>query len=195
MDNSAPYDNAYTASYNYVKTLLEEKSPTPPPNAPPTQPQLGRTIKLDPNTQQPYPMTPSGQAVPFTEALKGTISKNPLSELFFSAQNIEAVQQGIRYLVYTQSCNKYVIDRQSEENLRIVMRSIYLQNAKHQSVNVVEQVRELNAIVLRWCVPKIVNEIDSYLQYRNEISKNPTPIERSQNDNVFGTKVLELKQF
>ena len=193
MENSAPYDNAYTASYNYVNTLMEDNSSTP--NAPPSQPQIGRTIKLDPNTQQPFQLNPSGQTVGFNEALKGTISKNPLSDLFFSVQNIEALQQGIRYLVYTQSCNKHVIDRQSEADLRIVMRSVYLQNAKHQPDNVVEQVRELNTFVLRWCVPKIINEVDSYLQYRNEISKNPVPIERSQNDNVYGTKSLELKQF
>jgi hypothetical protein len=111
-------------------------------------------------------MSTKGESTNFNEALKGTISSNPLSKLFFSAQNIEALQQGIRYLVYTQSCNKHIIDRQSEDDLRIVMRSVYLQNAKHQPVNIVEQVRELNAIVLRWCVPKILNEVDAYMHFQ-----------------------------
>lgn len=203
MDNSASYDTAYTNNHNYIKSFLEGENtdstgtrPIPPPNTPSTQPTLGRTIKLDPNTQEPFPLfARSGESTNYNEALKGTISSNPISKLFFSAQNIEALQQGIRYLVYTQSCKKYIIDRQSEEDLRIVMRSVYLQNAKHQPDNITEQVRELNTIVLRWCVPKILNEIEGYIQYRSEISKNPVPIERSKNDNVYGTKTLELKQF
>lgn len=198
MDNSASYDTAFTDS-SFLGDASTKNSQTPtsqtPPNAPPTQPTIGRTIKLDPNTQEPFPMFGKGVSANYNEALKGTISSNPLSKLFFSAQNIEALQQGIRYLVYTKSCNKHVIDRQSEEDLRIVMRSVYLQNAKHQPDNIQEQVKELNTIVLRWCVPKILNEIDAYMQYRSEISKNPIPIERSKNDNVYGTKTLELKQF
>ena len=141
-------------------------------------------------------MFPKSQDVKFQgDALKGIIQTNPLSSLFFSKDNIDALQQGIRYLVYEQSCKKHIIDRQSDEDLKIVMRSIYLQHAKHQPINIQQQVIDLNKEVLRFCVPKILNEIDAYLAYRSEITKNPEPIARSQNVNNTGTKTLELKTF
>jgi hypothetical protein len=154
----------------------------------------GRVGILDNTAQKAFELSPESQEVNFqTDALRGVIQKTPLSETYFSADNVNLLQDSIRYLVYQQSCNKHVIDRQSDEQLMIVMRSIYLQNANHQPFNIKEQVQTLNRMVLEFCVPKILGEIEAYLGYRSEISTNPDPIARSTNVNIKGTKTLEIK--
>lgn len=129
------------------------------------------------------------------DALKGNVAGDDLSRVYFSQQNVAALQQGMRYLVWKGSCEKHVIGNQSEDELRIVMRSIFLQNAKHQNFNILEQVRELNSKVLDFCVPRILGEIKMYAAYRDKVSTLPVPLDMGKNESIKGTKVLELKQF
>ena len=57
-------------------------------------------------------------------------SGNCVSELFFSRDNIDIIQEGIIKSVYLRSNNEYKIGKQSEQELTIIMRSIYFQNSK-----------------------------------------------------------------
>ena len=125
----------------------------------------------------------------------GNRERTPLSDIFFSQTNIDALQEAIRYQVFRQSEDHVVIERQSEVDLRIIMNSIYLEYAKELPYDIVGQVRNLNTIVLAQTVPKIVREIQMYLTYRNDISSLPTPMERSVNMSNRGTKTLETKRF
>ena len=55
------------------------------------------------------------------------LDKTTLSKLYFSSKNIDLVQEKIKNVVKTATENKISIDRQSDDELLIVMRSIYLQ--------------------------------------------------------------------
>jgi hypothetical protein len=44
---------------------------------------------------------------------------------------MENIQNGIIHSVYDMSNKQYLIYKQSDNTLKIIMRSIYLQNAKH----------------------------------------------------------------
>jgi hypothetical protein len=90
-------------------------------------------------------------------AKTGIHTSNQLNTLFFSAKNIAAIQHGIRYNVYTRSNKKYIIGNQSEQELKIVMRSVYLQNSKNLDFNIIDQTRELNAVVLAFCVDQVLS--------------------------------------
>ncbi len=125
----------------------------------------------------------------------GNRERTPLTDVFFSRTNIDALQEAIRYQVFQQSVDHVVIDRQSEVDLRIIMNSVYLEYAKELPYDIVGQVRNLNKIVLQQTVPKIVREVQMYLTYRDDISQLPTPLERSVNVSNRGTKTLETKQF
>lgn len=127
------------------------------------------------------------------EAIKSIHGKNELSETFFSRKNIDALQEGIRYTVYKKSCGKYVIGKQSETDLIIVMRSTYLQYGEYKPYGILDQVRELNKRVLEYCVPKILEEIKLYMYYRKDISQMPIPLERGEYISSKGTKVLEQR--
>lgn len=130
-----------------------------------------------------------------TEAIQGIHTKTPLNDLFFSQRNIDALQLGIRNLVANKTNNDFVIGNQSEVELQVVMRAIYLSDAKHLPYDIVGQVRELNAKVLDYCVPRILEEIRMFNHYKNDVSKLPMPLERGQFSSAKGTRFLERKEF
>lgn len=127
------------------------------------------------------------------ESLRSIHEKNELSDLFFSRQNIDYIQDALRYMVYIKSCKKHVIDKQSETELVIVMRSIYLQYGEHKQYDIKKQIRELNIAVLNYCVPKVLEEIKQYLYYKKDISVLPVPMDRGEFVSSKGTKVLDMK--
>lgn len=141
-----------------------------------------------------FEKTPMKQDLTFRQdAIRGIHDKNTLNDVFFGSSNIDALQHGIRYLVWLNSCKKHTIGNQSEDELKIIMRSIYLQFSKNQPFNILEQVKELNAKVLEYAVNNILHEIDIYLNFRKDVSQLPIPMQRSTNVNTKGSKTLEMK--
>lgn len=130
-----------------------------------------------------------------SEATVGQLQRSPLSDLFFCADNINALQDAIRYRVWVETDKRYVIGRQSDTELKIVMRSIYYQNAMHKPTDVVGQVRDLNSKVLDWVVPEVLSNLKQYEVYRKDASTLPVPMDRAQLSTQKGTKVLEQKTF
>lgn len=117
-----------------------------------------------------------------------------VSGVFFSQLNFDVLHEAIRYLVYKYSECKHRIARQSDRELEIVMRGIYLQHAKNNPFNVLEQVRELNAMVLDFAVPRILREIAMYTTYKDAVFKNPTPLERPSFVSSAGSRSVEFKK-
>jgi hypothetical protein len=133
----------------------------------------------------------SSAAASFTDATKG-FERTPVADLFFSSVNVDALQEGIRWRVYVDSGHKkYTISRQSDRELYIIMRSVYLQNSLNAPSDVVAQVRDLNAIVISFCVPRIVNEVDMYREYQQSLSRLPEPMSRGEMVTNKGSRVLE----
>jgi len=128
------------------------------------------------------------------EVTHGMLYKTAVSEVFFSKRNIDALQEAIRYQVYVNTDNQYVISRQSDTELQIIMRSMYLQYSKNLPFDISGQVQVLNKMVIDYCVPIIVQEIKQYAFYKADISKLPVPMERSKNGSNAGTKVLFTRE-
>lgn len=129
------------------------------------------------------------------EAHRGQIARNPISDLFFCPNNVTILQDGIRYRVWKETGERYVIGRQNEQELRIIMRSIYFQYAKHLQKDVVGQVRELNGKVIEWVLPEVLSNLRQYERYRQDASQLPMPMERAPLMTQKGTKTLEIKKF
>lgn len=115
-----------------------------------------------------------------TQPLAGIIEETPLSELFFSDMNKEALQKTIRYRIYKLT-NK-LISYQSEINLFIIMRSIYLQfaNSFVHERDLIENVKQLNEKVIDYCVDNIKIQLEQHLGYLDKISNAPVPLEHPQ---------------
>jgi hypothetical protein len=99
-----------------------------------------------------------------------------LSKAFFSQQNIQILQNGIRAGVYQKSNGQYTIGPQDCDSLKIVMRSVYLQNAANQPNNITQQVAELNKIVLNYCIQQVYSEAQGYMKYIDDASTLVVPI-------------------
>jgi hypothetical protein len=120
--------------------------------------------------------------------------RNVVNDLYFSTNNIQQVQNMIRYVVHKHA--NYIIGNQSEAELLIVMRAIYLQYATNPIITdtikqkkiIQEEIERLNNIVVNDIVPSIVSNTQQYLHYIEDISKIATPHARSKNTSVTGTK-------
>jgi hypothetical protein len=128
------------------------------------------------------------------DAIRNIHSENPVASLFFSDHNTTILQDGIRYSVFSQTTPNQVIERQSHNELLIIMRSIYLQYSRNLPTDVVDQVRTLNSRVIDYAVPTILREMIQFTNYKNDISKLPIPMEQPQNVSSKGTAVLFTKE-
>jgi len=139
----------------------------------------GRVDIKTPNTSdlfQMYDKIPANQCVTFRNPTEGLWNDTTLSIAFFSQQNIQMLQNGIRAGVYKKSNGQYTIGPQDCDSLKIIMRSVYLQYAANQVNNISEQVTELNKIVLNYCVQQVYSEAQGYMKYINDASTLVVPI-------------------
>jgi hypothetical protein len=132
---------------------------------------------------------------------KNLYGETPLTFLFFSKQNVDNVQKLIRMLV-----NKHTgqnIDNQSNTELLIIMRSIFLEYSRHpklidesMSENVKKQlltqytleVDRLNKLVLDATVPLIISQLQQYLIYLDDASSPLRVMDKPLSTSVKGTK-------
>lgn len=117
------------------------------------------------------------KATEYREALNGVQEANLLAKTYFSQENIQIVQNGLRAGVYKMSNNKYIIAPQNIDVLKVIMRSIYLQHALNQPDNIAEQVARLNKHVLDYAVPSVYGEAVGYEKYCEDQSTLITPLE------------------
>jgi hypothetical protein len=128
----------------------------------------------------------------FREALTGTTTSTMLSVAFFSKENIKIIQNAIKAGVYKLSNGLFSIGEQNEDTLKIIMRSIFLQNSKH-GCDVTSQIVELNKLVGDYAVPQVYGEADGYMKYKRDISTLAKPIQRPIS--TYHNNTLETKRF
>jgi hypothetical protein len=139
----------------------------------------GRVDIKTPNTSDLFKMydkIPANQCVTFRNPTEGLWDDTYLSIAFFSKENIQILQNGIRAGVYKKSNGQYMIAPQDCDSLKIIMRSVYLQYAANQVNNISEQINELNKIVLNYCVQQVYSEAQGYLKYIDDASTLVVPI-------------------
>ena len=124
----------------------------------------------------------------FQNSLQSIQDTNILSKAFFSKRNIECIQGQIHKSVLQKT--NYRIGRQSDLQLQIIMRSIYLQYSKNMTCDYAGQLRELNKKVSDYSVDRVVIEISQFLEYRKEVSNMPDPISLPKNLSNAGEKSL-----
>jgi hypothetical protein len=133
-----------------------------------------------------YDKIPANQCATFRDPTLGQWNDTPLSKAYFSKENIQILQNGIRAGVYEQSNGKYIIAPQDCDSLKIIMRSVFLQHSANQPSNISEQIENLNTIVLDYCIPRVHSEAQGYMKYLYDVSTIAvpldTPIMESQND-------------
>lgn len=141
----------------------------------------GSTYHMFENATTPYS---------FHNSINSIQGKTTLSNVFFSPNNIELIHNSIVGRVSNKTGFK--IARQSETQLQLIMRSIFLQYGKNQPCDVSGQVADLNTKVLDYAVNRIITEISQYLEYKDTVNKLPQPLNHPQNLSNAGQKSLSF---
>lgn len=155
----------------------------------------GRVNIKTPNTSalfEMYDKIPANQCVTYRNATEGLWNETPLSQAYFSHQNIQIIQNGIRAGVYERSNGQYLIGAQDCDSLKIIMRSVFLQHAANQPNNISKQIEELNKIVLNYCIQQVYSEAQGYMKYIDDASTLVVPIAHPVQSST-GDKTLEFK--
>ena len=150
---------------------------------------------LGPNIEARFALSdriPINECSSFRDAMTGNWNDTPLSVTYFSAKNIKMLQNGIRAGVYNKSNGHYVIGEQNCDELKIIMRSVFLQHSKNLAIDIPGQIKTLNELVLNYAVNQVYGEAEGYMKYKRDASTLVIPMSHPvlsySND-----KQLELK--
>lgn len=186
----------FTNSFPWATSLADFYTQTAIPNAPK---HTGRLPLSDRETRMTVPAAvlfapePSMASGCVKENIQFKHSNTSLNEQFFGPDNMEHLQQQIRAAVASMIGAQ--IDRQSDSDLLMVMRSYYLTYAQNVPGNEVQELTELNDRVVAFCSNRIAVEVEAYRYYRKDILDFPAPIARPLDTHVYGTRTGELKSF
>ena len=132
---------------------------------------------------------------------KNLYGETPLTFLFFSDKNIKNIQNLVKLNVH--KLMNYIIDDQSNNELMIIMRSIFVEYSLHPPLiseemsekerqvlfkKYTNEVDRLNKIVVREIVPKIISQIQQYVDYLRDASQQPYYMDKPKNESVKGQK-------
>lgn len=124
-----------------------------------------------------------------------------LTSMFFSDKNIKSIQNMVRFLVHKET--NYIIDEQSNNELLIIMRSIFLEYSAHPALldpsmtndektkllkKYTDEVTRLNEIVIQHIVPRVLTQLQQYLDYLRDASQPPSNLQRPESVSVSGTR-------
>lgn len=119
-----------------------------------------------------------------------SIEPNALNTTFFSLANKQIIQNAIRHDVWQQTSLRHMIGEQSDTELEIVMRSIYLQYSTNRDDHVRNQVTDLNQRVVEHAVPNIINNIKQHESYKEDLDRGVQVMEHPRNVSSAGSKTL-----
>ena len=184
--------NSVENKYNMTSTSQQYPAPKNSGRVPNfSDPELQATVRMDSLYDMRAPIFPRDDR----KDLVGRYhTETPLNTVFFSESNIAALQNAIQEQVFLMSGNKHRIGKQSEDDLKLIMRSYYLTYSRN-SPNVAGELEDLNRRVIGYASAKIFSELDFYMFYRQDIQEFAAPIANPMNVHVYGTRYGELKSF
>ena len=92
---------------------------------------------------------------------------------FFSKENIDLINKQLILTVYNKTKKQFLICAQKEEDLLVIMRYIFIENARHLPYDIPGQIRELNCNVIGEILPVIISNVDQKIGYLEDISTQP----------------------
>ena len=144
-----------------------------------SNPNNGRVNIMGNQANNPFFMSdriPIDDCTSYKDAMTGNWVDTPLSTAFFSRENIQILQNGIRAGVHKMSKGQYTVGPQDCDVLKIVMRSTFLQYAANKPQDIANQISALNKIVLDYSVKQVYGEAQGYIKYKEDVSQIAPPI-------------------
>lgn len=132
----------------------------------------------------------------YRDAVSAEQEDSVLSRAYFSEENVQMLQNGLRAGVYKMSNQEIVIPPQNIDNLKIIMRSMYLTYVNHTNnpSQITSEIERLNKYVIDYAVKSVYNEAQGHIKYIRDVSTLVEPMKLpQQSDRDF--KTLEFKTF
>jgi len=127
--------------------------------------------------------------------VEGIWENHLITRTFFSKENVQILQNGIRAGVYKRSGErKLVVPPQNTDTLKIIMHSIFLQYAQYDLENIQGEINILNQLVLDYAIPDVLSAAISYQKYLQDQSTLVTPLAHPERPDKEW-KQLILRQF
>jgi len=144
-----------------------------------------------------FPLYESNQkdSLPVENSIRTIQEESLLSKAFFSKKNLNIIQNAIRKNVFDLNSGKYIVDKQSDIELEIIMRSMFLQYSENRTDDIAQQITALNDYVVQYSVPIVNSNLHQYLQYKKDVSTLTVPLRHSVNMSIKGDKSLMLNPF
>ena len=127
-----------------------------------------------------------------SDSIKGNFEQTDFSKYYFSEHNVEGIQRSIKKEVFDLSNGQFKIDHQSENVIKTVMRSYFLQYKLKLNVDILSQIREVNKKTIKWCTDEIYSNLLQYQQYKHDISNMPQQMNRPLNMSIKGSRTFDL---
>jgi len=137
----------------------------------------------------------------FHAAMKRTLDKTsnkqskPCDEYifkntFFSAMNVEIINNRIKKTVYNNTCNKYIVPNQKHEHLFQIMDYIFGEYSQNLDRGQKEQMEILDRMVVDFAVDLIIEEIKTRSKYLRDKFSKPRTLPDPINTSSSGTKTF-----
>lgn len=113
---------------------------------------------------------------------------------YFSTTNRNNIQNAIRRKVHELSQNSYIISPQSDQELMIIMRQIYIEHSMHfEDIALIrKEIQKLNNIVVDKSVVMIIRSIAGYMKFLADQASPLTLLEPPKNTTNAGKRGEEL---
>lgn len=160
-------------------SLLEQPTPRP------------RTTNVADMYEEPFALAsslPVGEDASVGLVRSTHLQPTETAAMFFSRKNIDRVQALLRRRI--KDSMGVSIDRQSDEQLQIVMRYVYMQSSANTGGEA--EVARLNGLVLAEIAPQVAAGLAQYAGYLRDASRLPEPIPRGEATSIRGTKTAEV---
>lgn len=151
-----------------------------------------------------YNFTPDDKTIDGSNTksmFKNLYGETLLTFLFFSSDNISNIQKIIRMCIHKEM--NQVVDNQSNNDLMVIMRSIFLAYSEHPKLiddtmsdkekarlfnMYTKEVNRLNELVVDTCVPLVASQLQQYLTYLIDASTPRQIMDKPICTSVSGTK-------
>lgn len=171
------YKNAYQTQCMMTGAIMPAKSIAPIP--------ANRVMEEIENVDLKIKMMSKTQikqkSESYCDAMTGLWEDNLLSQLFFSAENIRIIQNAIRAKIYKNSDNTYVVKPPNPTQLKMIMKSYFINHADFLPTNITQQVSSLNDRVVEFSVKQLMGACESYVQFIKDQNTLREPLARPQN--------------
>ena len=157
---------------------------------------MSQFIDFDNSCSQPFELYETLSVTNTSNQINnvGNLKTTKLSNYYFSKENIDFLQNTMISEIYKLTKGTR-ITKQSNDELKIIMKSIYLQYGRNMDTHIKEQTDQLNKKVLDYSIENIYSNLKQYNHYIKDITSEKTVMDMPQNVHIKGEKTLTPNHF